>query len=46
MFGTDFETSNKRHPACSNSVYIQYNVYRNDNILVDLIDVSNQSLKE
>lgn len=44
MFGTDFETNSKRHPICNNSVYIQYNVYRNDNLLVDLIDISNQSL--
>lgn len=46
VFGTDFEISVKRHPICSNSVYIQYNVYRNDNLMVDLIDISNESLQE
>jgi hypothetical protein len=44
IFNTDFEVSHNRHPICNNSVYIQYNIYRNDNIMVDLIDVSNDSL--
>lgn len=46
IFGTDFEVASKRHPVCHNSVYIQYNVYRNDNLLLDLIDVSNDSIKQ
>lgn len=46
IFGTDFEISNKRHPICNNAVYIQYNVYRNDNLMVDLVDVSSESLTE
>jgi hypothetical protein len=44
IFNTDFEASHKRHPTCNNSVYIQYNIYRNDNIMADLIDVSSNSL--
>ena len=46
IFGSDFEISSKRHPICNKSVYIQYNVYRNDNLMVDLIDVSSNSLLE
>jgi hypothetical protein len=44
IFNADFEVSHNRHPICSNSVYIQYNVYRSDHIMVDLIDVSSNSL--
>jgi len=46
MFGTDFEISTSRHPICNNAVYVQYNMYRNDNLMVDLIDVSSDSLTE
>ena len=46
VFGTDFEINIKRHPICDNSVYIQYNVYRNDNLMVELIDISSGCLQD
>ena len=44
LFNADFEVSEGRHPICSKAVYIQYNIYKNEDMLVDLIDVAADSL--
>lgn len=43
MFKTDFQTESK-HPISKKSVFIKYDIYRNPNYLVDLIDVSSGSM--
>lgn len=44
IFRSDFELRENRHPICDNAVYIQYNIYRSEKLVVDLVDISNKSL--
>ncbi len=44
IFGSNFELREDRHPKCDNSVCIQYNIYRSEKMIVDLVDISNESL--
>ena len=46
IFGTEFEDGEDRHPKCNRSAYIQYNIYRNERLPVDLIDVSSSCLSD
>lgn len=44
MFNAEFEISLGRHPNCSKSVYIQYDMYNNEEMPIDLIDISTGSI--
>lgn len=42
FFETDFQDKTKIHSSCVGGISIQYNIYRNDEYFVNLIDVSSQ----
>jgi hypothetical protein len=44
IFNLNFELKSNRHPLSAKSVMIQYNIYKNEDCMVDLIDVAFDSL--